>query len=608
MATLQKEMVDYTHKSHEINESLQGQRITLNGWVSAIRDHKQDVFLDLRPPSNLSNPSTEIQLTYSKQTAVFQKAEKMHPESVIQVIGVVTRRPEGKANAKIPSGDVEIMVDDLTILNHSAALPFTLDSHTTISELLTLKHRSLFLRKPEVQSRLWQRDHIYRVIRQYAIEHHFVEIETPLLTSTTPEGARDYLVPSRTYPGKCFALPQSPQLFKQMLMMSGVGKYFQFARCFRDEDLRADRQPEFTQLDIEMSFVDASVIQAVIENLLCRLFAEVLQIELPQPFPKLTYAEAMQYYGSDRPDLRIPLKLIDIADLVQHIDFKVFSGPANALKSRVVALRVPNGAHLTRREIEEYTQYVLRQGAKGLAWLKVTEQGIQSPIEKFLPVDVLRSILERTEAKVGDLLFFGADSASIVEQTLGALRIKLGHDLKLLTHAWAPVWIIDFPLFEWDTQTKRWQSLHHPFTAPQDYHHLAQGPESCLAQAYDMVLNGVELGGGSLRIHEENIQLKVFNILGMTAEEAQEKFGFLLEALKFGCPPHGGFAFGLDRLAMIMTGAHSIREVIAFPKTQSAHCPLTDAPSLMDPQRFRELGLQLIAPYPDQKAQNGGAQ
>jgi aspartyl-tRNA synthetase len=587
--------VFYTHRNNEINETLQGQVVTLKGWVSSYRDHGQVIFLDLRDTTELNSLATHIQIAcYATQPNIFKLAKQIRHEYLIHVHGIVTLRPEGTENPDIPSGQVEIVTHSLSILNDSPPLPFPLDGHTIIHEFTALRHRYLELRKPDMHLRFIQRAHTYQLIRRYLEQHGFLEIETPLLTSTTPEGARDYLVPSRTHPGKYFALPQSPQLFKQLLMMSGIGRYYQIARCFRDEDLRADRQPEFTQLDLEMSFVNESNIRSIIEKLLHCLFAEILNVQLPESFPTITYADAIKYYGSDKPDLRIPLQLIDIADLVKTAEFKVFSDPAQDPKARVVALKVPDGAKLSRREIDDYTQYVIEKGAKGLAWLKITAEGIQSPIEKFISKDILNNILERTHVKSGDLIFFGAGPAHQVEQILGALRIRLGHDLDLITQPWAPVWVVDFPLLEWNAQEKRWQSLHHPFTAPQDPNQLEKNPGECLAQAYDIVLNGVEIGGGSIRIHQNAIQTKVFEVLGISKEDAQAKFGFLLEALQFGCPPHGGIALGLDRLVMLMLETKSIREVIAFPKTQTAHCPLTDAPSKVHPNRLKELGLQLL--------------
>jgi aspartyl-tRNA synthetase len=458
----------------------------------------------------------------------------------------------------------------------------------------------LDLRRQEMQKRLQLRAKVARLIRQFLDNHGFLDIETPMLTKATPEGARDYLVPSRTHPGSFFALPQSPQLFKQLLMMSGFDRYYQIVRCFRDEDLRADRQPEFTQLDIETSFIDETTLQQLMEDMVRLLFKECLQIELPKPFPRLPYAEAMQRYGSDKPDLRIPLELVDIDDLLKNVDFKVFSGPANDPKGRVIALRLPQGCELSRKEIDDYTAFVAIYGAKGLAYIKVNDRhtgatGLQSPILKFLPEDVTEAILQRTQAQTGDIIFFGADKYTIATEALGALRVKLGHDRGLLQGEWAPLWVDDFPMFQWDEKENRWESLHHPFTAPKvmDVAEVRRDPGACVSRAYDMVLNGIEVGGGSMRIYRAELQSAVFELLGIGTELAKEKFGFLLDALKYGCPPHGGIAFGLDRLVMLMAGVNSIREVIAFPKTQTAACPLTNAPTQVNEAQLRELGIKL---------------
>ena len=469
-----------------------------------------------------------------------------------------------------------------------------------VNEDIRLRHRYIDLRRPEMLQKLRFRSQIIRQLRQYLDNHGFMDIETPILTKATPEGARDYLVPSRTHPGDFFALPQSPQLFKQLLMVAGMDRYYQVVRCFRDEDLRADRQPEFTQLDIETSFVEEEDLMQLMEDMIRDLFANVLEQPLPNPFPRMTYAEAMDRYGSDKPDLRIDLELVEVSDLMQAVDFKVFSAPANDDNGRVAALRVPGGNSLSRKEIDDYTKFVSIYGAKGLAYIKVNDidvgrEGLQSPILKFLPDDVVEAILQRTGAESGDLVFFGADKASIVNESLGALRVKIGHDLNMVEHGWRPLWVVEFPMFEWDEKTQRWYALHHPFTAPResDIDLLSNDPGKCLSRAYDMVLNGTELGGGSIRIHKTDVQQKVFEMLGIPAEEAEEKFGFLLQALKYGCPPHGGLAFGLDRLAMLMTGSASIRDVMAFPKTQSAACLLTNAPSAVSDEQLKELNIRL---------------
>jgi aspartyl-tRNA synthetase len=501
----------------------------------------------------------------------------------------------------MPTGEIEILGKQVEILNSAETPPFQIDEDD-ISEELRLRYRYIDLRRPPMQQRMMLRARIARQLRRFLDDRGFLDIETPILTKTTPEGARDYLVPSRTHPGEFFALPQSPQLFKQLLMMSGMDRYYQIVRCFRDEDLRADRQPEFTQLDIETSFLNENEIMAIMEDMMCGLFKDVLDVELPNPFPRMTYAEAMRRFGVDKPDMRIPLELVDVADLMQDVEFKVFATPAKDPKGRVTALRLPQGGSLSRKEIDDYTQFVSKYGAKGLAYIKVNEiakgrDGLQSPILKFLPDATVTGILERTGAADGDLIFFGADSAKVVSEALGALRIRLGHDRNLLTGPWEPLWVVDFPMFERDEGENRWVALHHPFTAPNsdDPAALNANPGEALSRAYDMVLNGTELGGGSVRIHREAMQAAVFELLGIGQEEAREKFGFLLDALKFGCPPHGGIAFGMDRLVMLMVGAQSIRDVMAFPKTQSAACLLTNAPSPAGDKQLRELGIRLRA-------------
>jgi aspartyl-tRNA synthetase len=532
---------------------------------------------------------------------VFQEAERLRNEFVIRVSGRVRARPAGTVNANLASGQVELLARELEVLNRSEPLPFQLDEQ--VGEEVRLRYRYLDLRREVMSQRLRLRHRITRAMRGFLDAQGFVDIETPMLTKATPEGARDYLVPSRTHPGKFFALPQSPQIFKQLLMIAGFDRYYQIVRCFRDEDLRADRQPEFTQLDVETSFLSQDEIMGLMESLVRHFFKEVLGTELPEPFPRMTFEEAMRRYGSDKPDLRIALELTDVADLVRDCDFKVFAGPAKDAGGRVAALRVPGGAAMPRSQIDECTAFVARYGAKGLAYIKVNErakgrEGLQSPITKFLSDAALEGILARTAAADGDLIFFGADSAKVVSDALGALRLKIGQELKLVTSGWKPLWVVDFPMFEWDADAKRWVAMHHPFTSPKhdDPAALSAAPGAALAKAYDLVLNGSEIGGGSVRIHRQDMQSTVFGLLGIDPEEAQNKFGFLLDALKFGAPPHGGIAFGLDRLAMLMAGADSIREVIAFPKTQTAADPLTDAPTEVSEAQLRELHVRVRVP------------
>jgi aspartyl-tRNA synthetase len=585
-----------THYCGQVNESLTGKVVTVAGWAHRRRDHGGVIFVDLRDREGL------LQIVFDPdKAAVFAMAERVRNEFVLKVTGLVRARPPGTANTHLKSGQVELLCQELEILNRCEPLPFQLDEH--VSEEVRLRYRYLDLRREDMRERLLLRHRITSAMRHYLDEAGFIDIETPMLSKATPEGARDYLVPSRTHAGKFFALPQSPQIYKQLLMISGFDRYYQIVRCFRDEDLRADRQPEFTQLDIETSFLDQSEIQELMEGLVRHLFKQVLNVELPNPLPRMSYAEAMRRYGSDKPDLRVPLELVDVADLVQGCDFKVFAGPAADPRGRVTALCVPQGGRLSRKEIDDYTAYVARYGAKGLAYVKVNEvakgrEGLQSPILKFLSDAAVGGILERTGAVDGDLIFFGADSGKVVSDALGALRLKVGQDLKLVTAGWRPLWVVDFPMFEWDADAKRWQAMHHPFTSPVnlDYAALAASPGEATAKAYDMVLNGSEIGGGSVRIHSQDLQSVVFDLLGISPEEARHKFGFLLDALKFGAPPHGGIAFGLDRLAMLMAGADSIRDVIAFPKTQTAADLLMDAPTEVSEAQLRELHIRVRVP------------
>ena len=596
-----------SHYCGVLDESLLDKPVTLCGWVNRRRDHGGVIFIDLRDCEGL------VQVVFNPQhPEAFAIAEGVRSEFVLRVTGQVRRRPAGTENPHMRTGQVEVAVDRIEILNPAQALPFQLDD-TELSEPVRLKYRYLDLRRDAMQHNLRLRHRIIRTLRGYLEEQRFTEIETPILTKSTPEGARDYLVPSRTHPGRFFALPQSPQLFKQLLMMSGFERYYQFARCFRDEDLRADRQPEFTQLDIETSFLDEAGVMGIMEDMLRVLFRDVMNVELPKPFARLTYAEAMRRYASDKPDLRNPIEIVDVADLMKSAEFKVFAGPANNPNGRVAALRVPKGGELTRSQIDEYTVFVGSHGAKGLAYIKVNDvskgrDGLQSPILKFLPDAAVAGILARTSAQNGDLIFFGADSAQVVNDALGALRLKLGDDLKLTQAGWQPLWIVDFPMFEYDPQAKRWAALHHPFTAPkvQDEALVDKDPANVQARAYDMVLNGSEIGGGSIRIHRTELQERVLAALGIEHEEAHAKFGFLLEALKLGAPPHGGIAFGVDRICAILAGTESIRDVIAFPKTQKATCPLTDAPSVVSDEQLRELHIRVRAPAKEPPTDAGG--
>ena len=576
----------------ELNETFVGQQVELCGWVHRRRDHGGVIFLDIRDREGLA------QVVFDPDTVeAFGLAETVRNEFVVKVTGLVRPRPEGTSNSGLGTGAIEVLGKQLEILNAAATPPFQLDEHASVGEDIRLRYRYVDLRRPEMTERLRFRSKVTNTVRNFFDDNGFIDVETPLLTKATPEGARDYLVPSRTHPNRFFALPQSPQLFKQILMAAGMDRYYQIAKCFRDEDLRADRQPEFTQIDVETSFMDEEQIMTTMEGMISGVLKKHLGVDLGE-FPRMPFSEAMNRYGSDKPDLRIDLELVDIADLMKDVDFKVFSGPANDAESRVVALRVPGGVEISRKSIDEYTKYVSIYGAKGLAWVKVNDraaglEGLQSPILKFMPDAVVEALLEKLGAETGDIIFFGADKAKVVNEAIGALRIKVAEDLGQVKDCWAPLWVVDFPMFETNSEGNL-TSLHHPFTAPAcSVDELKSAPATALSRAYDMVLNGTELGGGSIRINKPDMQQSVFEVLGIGEEEAQEKFGFLLDALSFGCPPHGGIAFGLDRLIMLMTGATSIRDVIAFPKTQSAACPLTEAPGEVSTKQLRELNIRL---------------
>lgn len=586
-----------THLCEQLDQSHIDQTVELAGWVLNRRDHGGVIFIDLRDRSG------RVQVVADPDyPAPFATADKSRNEYVLSVTGRVRARPEGTINDHLVTGKIEVLADQITLLSRSEPLPFQMDEDE-IGESTRLKYRFLDLRRPGMQSALRMRHKIISTLRSFLDQREFVDIETPILTRSTPEGARDYLVPSRTQPGKFFALPQSPQLFKQLLMVSGFERYYQIARCFRDEDLRAERQPEFTQLDVEVSFMDEDEIIGLMEQMIRHCFNTLLDVQLPDPIARITYAEAMSRYGTDRPDLRVALELTEITDLMKRVEFKVFSGPANDGKGRIAALNIPGGSQLSRAQIDQYTAFVAQYGARGLAYIKVNDgsagrAGMQSPILKFLPDDVLLEILRRTGAATNDLIFFGADKASVVNDALGALRVKVADDLGLVEAGWKPVWVVDFPLVEWSEQEQHWQSLHHPFTSPktEDIALLKTDPGKVMSRAYDLVLNGSELGGGSIRIHQADIQQQILQVLGIDAEQAEAKFGFLLEALKFGAPPHGGIAFGIDRLVAMMIGVASIRDVIAFPKTQKAACLLTEAPNQVDAAQLRDLGLQIKKP------------
>ncbi len=582
-----------THNCGVINEDLVDNEVTLCGWVHRRRDHGGVIFIDLRDVKGIAQVVIDPDTPSS-----FSLAETVRSEYVLRITGKVRLRPKGTINEDMVTGRVEVLVKDLNVLNEAKTPPFQLDDQH-IHDDTRLKYRYIDLRTERMQKNLKMRAKTVSELRRFLENDEFLEIETPMLTKATPEGARDYLVPSRTYPGHFFALPQSPQLFKQLLMMSGMDRYYQIVKCFRDEDLRADRQPEFTQLDIEMSFVDEFQIIEQMEEMIRSVFKSILEVDLPNPFPRMSYEEAMTEFGSDRPDLRNPLRLVELGDLMVQSEFKVFSGPAASKNGRVVGLCVPSGASISRKQIDDYTDFVARYGAKGLAYIKVNclsdgVDGLQSPILKFLDVTIIEGILSRTNCKDGDLIFFGADSASVVNASLGALRDLVGQDLGLLEGDWRPVWVIDFPMFDWDEREKRWTALHHPFTAAQqDIEAVADDPGGAISKAYDMVLNGTEIGGGSIRVNDSVEQKRIFELLGIGEEEANSKFSFLLDALEHGCPPHGGIAFGVDRLLMLMLGEQSIRDVIAFPKTQTASCPLTTAPSEAAESQLRDLSIRV---------------
>jgi len=577
----------------DVGAKEEGQEVTVAGWVHRRRDHGGVIFIDLRDREGL------VQVVFNpERKEIFTEAERIRSEYVLSVKGMVRIRPDGTKNPNMKTGEIEIIASELKTLNDSLTPPFHHDENA--SEEVRLKYRYLDLRRESMLHNLRLRHQVTQALREFLDKNGFVDIETPMLTRATPEGARDYIVPSRTHQGKFFALPQSPQIFKQLLMMSGFDRYYQIVRCFRDEDLRADRQPEFTQLDIEMSFVDQQSVMNKMQDLIRYVFDQVMNISLPEVFPVMPYSEAMRRFGSDKPDLRIPMELVDLSDIMKEVEFKVFSGPAKDKDGRVAALAVPGGSSLSRKEIDDYTSFVARYGAKGLAYIKIEDiskkkDGMQSPILKFLPDEVIDELVNRVDINDGDIIFFGADKENIVNDALGALRVRIGKDLNLLEEGWQPLWVTDFPMFEKDKNSNNWTSLHHPFTAPSidDAKELENNPGKVLSKAYDMVLNGSEIGGGSIRIHNKKMQAKVFQLLNISDAEAQEKFGFLLQALEYGCPPHGGIAFGLDRIIMLLSGAESIRDVIAFPKTQTASCPLTDAPGEVSSEQLKETGIRL---------------